>query len=153
MLNIPIRICRHIWRDLQKGKVVFAFPSVKIQKYRFGWEIRPSFSVSQNKDRAVILKYFQDHLDCGYIRENKSDKTLKYEVRALSDLCTKVIPFFDEFRLFTAKKNDFYKFRSVCGSMKCKDHLTREGFNSIMDTISLMNPSGKRKYNPQQIKI
>src|SRR5438067_1335901 len=50
-----------------------------------GWEVRPSFSVSQNADRSEVLLLMQEHFQCGSIRPDRSDNTLKYEVRRLDD--------------------------------------------------------------------
>ena len=41
------------------------------------WEVRPSFSVSQNGDRAEVLHALQAYFGCGSIRPDRSDKTLK----------------------------------------------------------------------------
>src|SRR5437588_9381019 len=39
-----------------------------------GWEVRPSFSVSQNGDRAEVLHALQAYFQCGSIRPDRSDK-------------------------------------------------------------------------------
>jgi hypothetical protein len=49
-----------------------------------GWEVRPSFSVSQNGDRAEVLQAMQAYFQCGGIRPDRSDKTLKWETRNTS---------------------------------------------------------------------
>src|SRR4051812_15371323 len=51
-----------------------------------GWEVRPSFSVSQNRERAEVLYALQGHFGCGSIRPDRSDKTLKWETRKLDEL-------------------------------------------------------------------
>src|SRR5690242_9620143 len=61
------------------------------RKLRMGWEVRPSFSVSQNADRAEVLEAIRQHLGCGGLRPDRSDNTIKFEVRDLGDLLTKVI--------------------------------------------------------------
>ena len=50
---------------------------------RVGWEVRPSLSVSQNGDRDEVLLEIQEHFGCGTIRPDRSDKTVKWEVRSL----------------------------------------------------------------------
>src|SRR6516165_5556187 len=50
------------------------------------WEVRPSFSVSQNGDRAEVLHAIQTYFGCGSIRPDRSDKTLKWETRRLEDI-------------------------------------------------------------------
>ena len=50
-------------------------------KLLVGWEVRPSFSVSQNADRAQLLFEIRARWGCGFIRPDRSDSTLKFEVR------------------------------------------------------------------------
>ena len=64
-----------------------------------GWEVRPSFSVSQNADRASFLYEIQNYFDRGTIRPDRSDKTVKYEVRSLDNLVKRIIPHFQQFPL------------------------------------------------------
>lgn len=115
-------------------------------KHKFGWEIRPSFSVSQNKDRAEVLTLFKNYLGCGNIRPSISDDTLKYEVRSLTDLINKVIPHFNRYSLISGKRRSFYLFVKVCKSMQDKKHLTKDGLSEILILAEKMNTSGKRKY-------
>ena len=72
------------------GEGCFSISFSKSQRHKFGWEIRPSFSVSQNGDRAEVLRIFQERLQCGSIRPDRSDKTLKFETRCISDLAEQV---------------------------------------------------------------
>src|SRR5437762_12718087 len=60
-------------------------------KLRVGWEVRPSFSVSQNADRGEVLVAIREYFGCGGFRPDRSDKTLKYEVRDLASLLVRVI--------------------------------------------------------------
>ena len=77
-------------------------------------EIRPSFSVSQNFDRAEVLYLFKEYFGCGSIRPDRSDKTLKYDVRSLSDLIAKIIPHFRKYKLLSTKQKHFELFANIC---------------------------------------
>jgi len=123
-------------------------PSVR---HRFGWEVRPSFSVSQNFDRSQVLYLIQKVWNCGFIRPDRSDKTLKYEVRSMHALVTTVVPHFREFPLMSAKQSDFERFAGVCEAVREGKHLVREGFEQIIRLSMEMNPSGKRKYTSREI--
>src|SRR3954469_1132773 len=70
-----------------------------------GWEVRPSFSVSQNGDRAEVLHALQAYFGCGSIRPDRSDKTLKWETRRLEDLLGRVIPHFERYRCSRASSS------------------------------------------------
>jgi len=115
-------------------------------KLRAKLEVRPSFSVSQNSDRSEVLKLFQKTLDCGTIRPDRSDKTLKFEVRSLSEINEKVIPFFEKYQLKSSKSKVFLLFSEICRTMVKKGSLEK-----IVDLAIKMNTSGKRKYNTQKL--
>ena len=70
---------------------------------RVGWEVRPSLSVSQNGDRSEVLLEIQEYFGCGTLRPDRSDKTLKWEVRSLSLLVERVIPHFRRYPLRSGK--------------------------------------------------
>lgn len=116
-----------------------------------GWETKPSFAVGQNNDRAEVLYLMQNMFMCGFIRRDFSDKTLKYEVRSLDDLCTKIIPHFEKYALLSGKRNDFLLFKKICLRMKKGEHKTSRGLKHIVRTAYNMNASGKRKYSQREI--
>ena len=97
-----------------------------------------------------MLKLFQQILDCGTIRPDRSDKTLKYEVRSLSDLIEKIIPFFERYSLKSSKKYDFVLFSQVCNILK-KKNLNKCNLEDIIQLSTKMNVSGKRKYDKQKL--
>lgn len=123
------------------------------QKMKIGWEVRPSFSVSQRKDRAQVLYLLKDYFGAGSIREDKSDGTLKFEARSLEDLITKILPHFKKFPILSSKQKDLSKFISICEMMQQGRHLTQDGFSEIVKIAISMNPGGSRKYFPHQINI
>jgi hypothetical protein len=113
---------------------------------RVGWEVRPSLSVSQNGDRAEVLLLCQEYFGCGTLRPDRSDKTLKWEVRSLSMLVSRIIPHFAMYPLLSGKQRDYEAFADVCRSMVEGRHLSRSGLEDIVRRVVLMNPSGKRRY-------
>lgn len=112
-----------------------------------GWEVRPSFSVSQNGDRAEVLHAIQAHFGCGSIRPDRSDRTLKWETRRLEDLLGRVIPHFESYPLLSGKRRDFDRFSAVCKLMAVDAHRSREGLIEIVELVRMMNPSGRRRYD------
>jgi hypothetical protein len=135
------------------GEGCFCVTFNKSKRHKFGWEIRPSFSVSQNSDKAQVLKLFKGHFQCGAIRPDRSDKTLKYEVRSISDLVRKVIPHFEKYPLLSAKKKDFRLFSEICRKMYHKEHLGEVGMKEIIRIALALNPSGRKKFPRTKIKI
>ena len=116
-----------------------------------GWEVRPSFSVSQNADRAEVLHAVLAYFGCGSIRPDRSDRTVKWETRRLEDLLERVIPHFERFPLLSGKRLDFERFASVCRLMAAQAHRTRAGLVEIVELARDMNPSGRRRYGAEEI--
>ncbi len=120
-------------------------------KLLVGWEVRPSFSVSQNGDRAEVLHVIQAFFGCGSIRPDRSDKTLKWETRRLDDLVGRIVPHFERYPLLSGKQLDFERFASVCRLAAGGAHRTRAGLIEIVELARMMNPSGKRRYDAEAI--
>ena len=116
-----------------------------------GWEVRPSISVSQNGDRPEVLLAIQKYFSCGTLRPDRSDRTLKWEIRSLPLLIDRIIPHFKMYPLQSGKQRDFELFADVCKRMTRGAHRTTEGLREIVRLASRMNPSGKRGYLPEQI--
>src|SRR5436305_4834943 len=133
------------------GEGCFCVSFQPSRRHRFGWEVRPSFSVSQNADRAFLLTTIQKLWGCGHIRPDRSDKTLKFEVRTVRDLVEKVLPHFRNYPLLSAKQEDVERFDQICSLVNDRRHLETEGFQRIVELAMAMNPSGKRKYSGSEI--
>jgi intein-encoded DNA endonuclease-like protein len=134
------------------GEGCFSVSFSKRPRFVVGWETKPSFSVSQNHDRAQPLFIMQKYFGCGFMRDGISDKTLKYEVRRLDDLLEKVLPHFKRFPLLSAKQQDVELLEEVCLLMKKSEHVTPEGIEKILPLAFKMNPSGKRRYTKHDIQ-
>ena len=117
------------------------------------WEVRPSFSVSQNGDRAEVLHALQAYFGCGSIRPDRSDKTVKWETRKLDELVGRVIPHFIRYPLLSAKRRDFERFAFVCWLMADGEHRSRAGLIKIVSIVRGMNPSGRRRYNADELLV
>ncbi len=116
-----------------------------------GWEVRPSFSVSQNRDRGEVLLLIQEYFQCGSIRPDRSDKTVKWEVRSLPQIVERVIPHFEMYPLLSGKRADFESFKRICERMARGEHLLASRLAAIVDLTRSMNPSGKRGYRADTI--
>jgi uncharacterized protein YecE (DUF72 family) len=122
-----------------------------------GWQLDPSFNVSQ-RDRT-ILALFKRHLGCGTLRQ-RQDGVVYFEVRNLTSLYDRVLPFFDRFQFLSAsKKRNFSIFRDIIERMHRNEHHSREGFKKILELREIINEGRgrKRKYsildlpNPEEI--
>jgi LAGLIDADG endonuclease len=133
------------------GEGCFCVSFQPSRRHRFGWEVRPSFSVSQNADRAELLYVMQKRWKCGFIRPDRSDRTIKYEVREVKNLVERVLPHFRNFPLVSSKQHDVVRFDRICHLMFERSHLSLDGLQQIVLLAIEMNPSGKRKYSGSDI--
>jgi hypothetical protein len=113
--------------------------------------VRPSFSVSQNGDRAEVIHAIATYFGCGSIRPDRSDSTVKWETRRLDDLVERVIPHFVRYPLLSGKRGDFDRLAVICNQMRHGAHRTREGLIQIVTIASEMNPSGRRRYGSREV--
>ena len=133
------------------GEGCFCVSFQPSQRHRFGWEVRPSFSVSQNAERSELLYILKELWGCGFIRPDRSDKTVKFEVRTIGDLVAKVLPHFRTYPLLSSKHADFARFERICEAVNAGRHLERDGLVMIVQVAMEMNPSGKRRYFGSEI--
>ena len=141
-----IDICSYI-SGYVDGEGCFCVSLRPQPRIRVGWEVRPSFSVSQNDDRAELIRLLPELFGGGTIRPDRSDRTVKFEIRSLEKLIESVIPFFDSYPLLSSKRTDFELFRGVCRMMNERLHLTPSGIVLIATQAEQMNQSGLRKYS------
>jgi LAGLIDADG endonuclease len=116
-----------------------------------GWEVRPSVSVSQNGDRSEVLVDIRQFFGCGTLRPDRSDRTLKWEVRSLPLIMDRVIPHFRLYPMRSGKQRDFEWFASICERMTRGEHRSFAGLREIVRLAGEMNPSGKRRFPPESI--
>jgi hypothetical protein len=133
------------------GEGCFCVSFQPSRRHRIGWEARPSFSVSQNADRAEVLYLLQKRWDCGFIRPDRSDKTIKYEVRNVRHLVESVLPHFRAYPMMSPKQADAERLDRICQLIVDRRHHDLEGFEHIVRIAVEMNPSGKRKYSGSDI--
>ena len=135
------------------GEGCFSISFSLRSKMKHGFEIRPSFSCAQRKNKdslnKIVLNEIQSLFQAGFIRFSKKDQMWKYEVRRIDDICEKIIPYFETNVLRTSKKLDFEKFKIVCLIIKSNHHLSISGVKEIIDLSFTMNVSGKRKYEKE----
>jgi hypothetical protein len=134
------------------GEGCFSISFSRRKKLLIGWETKPSFAVGQNYDRAEVIELLKKYFDCGSIRRDYSDKTLKFEVRSITDLTHKIIPHFQKYPLLSGKQKDFALFKKICEMVQKRKHLEKEGLRKIVQLAYRMNQSGKRRYKQEKIQ-
>ena len=133
------------------GEGCFSVAIAPRRRLRVGWEVRPSISVSQNADRSEVIDHICSYFGCGAIRPDPSDATVKWESRSISDLNERVLPHFRMYPLLSGKHRDVRALDKICMMMARGDHLEADGLRVVVELARTMNPSGRRRYQPEQI--
>ena len=63
----------------------------------------------------------------------------------------RVIPHFLDWPILSAKQTDVELFIAICDRMARQEHLQPEGLIEIVSIVKGMNPSGKRRFDPDTI--
>jgi hypothetical protein len=120
--------------------------SVTIQKSTTatGWQVFPEFVVTQGEKSLSALLDLQEFFGCGKIfvnrrHDNHREHLYRFCVRSVAELRGKVVPFFRENQLRTAKRMDFEKFARVLELMDERKHLNSEGLVEIANIAQTMN--------------
>ena len=120
-------------------------------KLLIGWEVRPSFSVSQNADRSEVLLLMREYFGCG--STDLTEATIRSSTRCAAStiLVERIIPFFEANPLLSSKQRDFERFAEVCRLVRNRAHRTEPGLREIVGLAMAMNSSRKRKFAPEAI--
>ena len=126
------------------GEGCFSISLIRNQTTSSGWQVFPEFVVTQGEKSRSALEDIKNFFGCGRIylnrrHDNHREALLRYCVRSQKDLCEKIIPFFQQHPLRTAKKEDFKKFVSILSSMRTGKHKKFLGLQRIAIIIQSMN--------------
>lgn len=112
--------------------------------YKTGYQITHSFVVVQGAKSLECLKAIKDFFQVGNIcinrrQDNHKEDLYRYNVSRRKDLLDVIIPFFQEYKLQTFKKNDFELFTRCMQLIKDSKHLTSSGAMRIALMCEKMN--------------
>lgn len=65
-------------------------------------------------------------------KDLRGEGAISFNVAKFSDICEKVIPFFDKYPLQGVKALNYADFLKAVNIMKAKGHLTQEGLDQIL---------------------
>ncbi len=133
------------------GEGCFSVSFNRRAKLKTGIEVRPSFSIAQNKRSLQVLKDIHAYFGCGAIRFSKHDQMYRYEVRSISDIQKRIIPHFQKYPLQTSKARDFEIFAEVCELIHQSKHLNSDYLEQIIRKSYLMNESGTRRNTQEDL--
>lgn len=126
------------------GEGCFSVSLLKNKTSKTGWQVFPEFVITQGKKSLSALEIFENYFKCGKIFENNrydnhKEKLYRYCVRSIKDLQEKIIPFFKNNQLKTAKQKDFETFCKILDIIEKREHLNTKGLTKIAKLIQKMN--------------
>jgi hypothetical protein len=123
--------------------------------YTTGYQVSHDFVVTQGASSVSCLHELREFFGAGKVyvnrrHDNHRENLHRYVVCRREDLLERIIPFFRQHPLRTAKRRDFEKF-AFCVELMAKDrHETREGLAEIAEVMQTMN---RRKPRHELIRI
>jgi hypothetical protein len=112
--------------------------------YKTGIQVAHSFVVTQGAKSLACLEMMQDYfgvgrMHCNRRHDNHKEHLYQFVVSRRNDLVRKIIPFFQQHPLRTAKRFDFEKFVRCMRIIEANAHLTVRGLLQIAEIIQTMN--------------
>jgi LAGLIDADG DNA endonuclease family protein len=111
------------------------------------WKLSAAFNVSQT-DRAP-LDLFKETLACGSMRR-AGNGGWYWEVNRLSDIRSRVVPFFRRFPLVGWKAQDFELFAEAA-NLLANEAMPDTDYKHVVLLRERMNRGGKRRYTAERI--
>ncbi len=123
--------------------------------YRTGYQVSHHFVVSQGERSLSTLEQFKNFFGVGKIfvnrrHDNHKENMYNYRVANREELINVIIPFFEQYNLYTAKQNDFILFAKCVKLMQQDYHLKLSGIIEIAQLTQQMN---HRKSREKLIRI
>jgi hypothetical protein len=124
------------------GEGSFMIVCRKRGDYRRSFKLSAAFNVSQH-DR-VPLELFRETLGCGTMRK-AGHNGWYWEVNGLSQLTSRIVPFFDRFPVVGQKAEDFRLWREAVMLLSAGG-LSDQDYHHVLALRERMNRGGKRRY-------
>lgn len=121
--------------------------SVHIEKdkaTRFGYRIKPVFSITQHQNSKHVLEAIQEYFQCGKcILQHRS--CLNYRVTNREHLRKYILPHFQCYPLKSEKFRQFVVWSHILDLVEKKIHWSCEGFLQILEILHETTSSQKRR--------
>jgi hypothetical protein len=119
----------------------FFIPLKKSPESKLGETVWLKFLLTQHTKDKELLESLMSELNCGrYIAKPGYGE---FVVEKFSDIWSKIIPIFEEYKLQGIKSKNYEDFKQAAILIKQKAHLTREGLDKIKEIKGGMNKKRK----------
>ncbi len=125
------------------GEGCFCISVQNMSSMTYGKQVRLVFKVTQHKNSIQVLYALRTFFGVGIVKpQSKNSDIMEFTCSRFENLQNVIIPFFEKYRLKTAKQFDFFRFRRASILMTRQEHLTLEGLESIEKLRKHMTSSG-----------
>jgi hypothetical protein len=126
------------------GEGCFSVPIFRNRTMRVGWQVQPEFVVVQGARSVHVLRELKKYFACGRVGENRRhdnhrEHMWRWAVRSVPELSERIIPFFEQHPLRTAKSLEFVKFARIIAMVRTGQHLSAAGLTEIATIAQTMN--------------
>lgn len=123
------------------GEGCFFIKTTKSSKSKQGVNVQLKFQLTQHTRDESLIRSLIYYFKSGNVFKNQD--TYVFDVSKISDLNSKIIPFFKEYPILGSKSQDFSDLVQVIELMNNKVHLTKEGLDLIFKIKEGMNRGRK----------
>jgi hypothetical protein len=114
-----------------------------------GFFVQPGFSITQHRIRRSLLELARDEFGAGTIYPKPGNESvLVYSIHSRPVLSTVVTPFLGRYMRFSARRDDFARFRNILGLFAMGAHRQPAGLAQIVEIAYRMNLNGKQRKRP-----
>ena len=120
------------------GEGCFAISVTRDPRYKTGWQVRVSFSITlHKKDRPLLEDIKQQSQGLGKITK-QGDESIQLQVQSMNEIA-KLIEHFDKYQLKTKKLADYLQWKEAFKIIKNQEHLTEYGLKKIVSIKASIN--------------
>lgn len=103
-----------------------------------GMRFQPVMAINLHKKDIDLLNKIRAYFgNVGFI--TIGEKSASFRVQSLKEISANIIPHFDKYPLISKKQADYLLFREIVMIMERKEHLSKEGLQSIVNIKATLN--------------
>jgi hypothetical protein len=113
------------------GEGSFMICMQKSKTNKLGFSIWLEFSITQQSRDRKLIDLIKVYFNCGEVYLKRENKYSYYRIAKFEDILTKIIPFFQKYKLIGVKNKNFQDWCSTADLINKKEHLTKTGIDKI----------------------
>jgi len=121
------------------GDSSFNIKISKSETSKLGVRVQLRFSIGLHLREKEFVQHLSTYFDLTKDYVYYGDNSISFQVTNTKDITNVIIPFFMKYPIKGCKSLDFMEFNKVVRIINNNKHLTKEGFNEILNIKSNMN--------------